>query len=1527
MNSLNVIIIFRRDDLISNSRKHCKRVSAVEKDRNKYKRQKQKTSLLQLSSSDDDFIDPKEGSSSRKPSQPDPDELKKQKKKEYNARARAKLTDQQKLKEAQAATERKKTSRANQTPEKQQIERNKARQGMARLRLPTLTSVKPRDGLKSQDVLNGRFRVADLADTPDNIGSMTHKCEYCGAMKFLKETSTTCCSGGKVLLTQFPRPPEDLMKLWQGNDSRSRMLRQHARMFNNAVCLSSLKVKLKTFQGFTPSIVFQGRVQHRAGALLPSDGEAPKFAQLYIYDPSLETSQRFENMVVPTSLSNSQKALLKDLLQEIQTMIHEVNPFVRDFKQIIEMPENEVAEGKIVITAKTPVNEHARRYNAPTNLQEVSILMEPGKHDLVLQKRGGGLQTISDLNPKGMPMHFTLLFPFGTHGWDPESAQAVGGRRVTTREFYAFHLNVRLGDNDDFLHMTCKLFQEWICMAWVHVENQRLNYQRQNQKALRADSYKNVKEATEERMRELGPREDGMYQDDHHQPAIGRKILASSFTGSPRWYNAKFQDGMAICREFHKPDYFITMTCNPHWPEIQSKLFEGQAAQDRPDLVARVFKQKKDQLIRDLTVGKLLGDVVAYMSVTEFQKRGLPHEHILIITASHDRPGSSQIVDSAVVAELPQSPDEVADPELKVELKRMEDIVLTNMIHGPCGSNNPNSPCMDNGRCTKGFPKAYVKKTIVDPDNYYATYQRRSPDDGGRTAKLPKGDRTVDNGWVIPYNPVMSLRYNCHINIECCASPKATKYLFKYVTKGNDRAMITTEVEGQSRDEITEYQDLRSVGSSEAIWHLLNFPITDRQPAVLALRVHLKDQQQVIFDVNSEVEALESQRNTELTAFFRYNRNALDDGLDRSELCRYVDMPKNHVYNKSTKEWRRRKRGAAVIGRVHSVNPIAGEVFYLRVLLHNDHCIGKTSFEDMLLLPSNRQCETYKEVCCELGLLNDDREWERILEEAAGTHLCPQIREMFVIILQFCMPSDPCFLFNEFWKTWIDDFERRGHQRNIDLSEQQLRTMVLLDIQLRLQSFERTLENVGLPTPTPEELAEVEIVMSIQPAVIREELDFLTEDLSNTVEQRIPTFTDEQKTVFNTVMEAVRKEEPLQAFIDARGGCGKTYLLNTLLAAVRSLEPQGCTALAMATTGIAANLLELGRTFHSRMKAPLTPAEDSTLAITGQSQLAKLIRMSKLLLIDESTMLDRYMLEALDRTLRDIMETPDMVFGGKILILAGDFRQCLPVVPGATRAGTVSHCINQSSLWQYFKILRLTQNMRVHASGNPKLEQFDRWTLSLGNGSVEMADIPDEMVVTKIKMNSKENSTSEGQAMENFIREIFPNIEMNIHDKNWLDGRAILCTTNKEVTMVNDMVSTMLPGIQESYGSADELQNAEDLMRFNVEYLNSLTPNGFPPHSLLLKPGMPLMLMRNLNPREGLCNGTKLIFEKSLDNKVLQCVISGTNRTVLIPRIIFVPKKGEYPFEWHRRQFPVKPSFATTINKSQGIINYPFNIN
>lgn len=163
----------------------------------------------------------------------------------------------------------------------------------------------------------------------------------------------------------------------------------------------------------------------------------------------------------------------------------------------MDISSNDLKLGKIVITAKAkPKEEHQRRYNEQLNLQEVRILKNTEPHDLVLQLRGGSLQDVSDLNPKGMPLHFTLLFPYGTYGWDPNKKHADGKRRITTREFYVYHINQR-DNGSDFLHMAKRLFQEWCCMGWIAVENQKLMYQRLNQKALRADTYQNIRETTD----------------------------------------------------------------------------------------------------------------------------------------------------------------------------------------------------------------------------------------------------------------------------------------------------------------------------------------------------------------------------------------------------------------------------------------------------------------------------------------------------------------------------------------------------------------------------------------------------------------------------------------------------------------------------------------------------------------------------------------------------------------------------------------------------------------------------------------------------------------------------------------------------------------------------------------------------------------------------------------------------------------------------------------------------------------------
>ena len=280
---------------------------------------------------------------------------------------------------------------------------------------------------------------------------------------------------------------------------------------------------------------------------------------------------------------------------------------------------------------------------------------------------------------------------------------------------------------------------------------------------------------------------------------------------------------------------FLTFTCNPKWDEIIKELRAGESVQDMPDLVSRVFKLKKDQLIKDIKSGNIFGKVPAFLWVVEFQKRGLPHVHILIILHEEDRLSSSADVDNVIVAQLPPDPTLFEpDSDEHKQAVRLEEIILKNMIHGPCGKLNPKSPCMQDGKCSKGFPKPFCEKTVINSEQTYPEYQRLSPEDGGRVIKHNGYD--IDNSWVVPYSPYISLRYNCHANNEVCMSFIAPKYLFKYITKGEDRAMVRAEVsDGESstiKDEIEEYLDLRSVGSSEASWHILNFNISQNKPAV-----------------------------------------------------------------------------------------------------------------------------------------------------------------------------------------------------------------------------------------------------------------------------------------------------------------------------------------------------------------------------------------------------------------------------------------------------------------------------------------------------------------------------------------------------------------------------------------------------------------------------------------------------------------------------------------------------------------------
>ena len=273
-------------------------------------------------------------------------------------------------------------------------------------------------------------------------------------------------------------------------------------------------------------------------------------------------------------------------------------------------------------------------------------------------------------------------------------------------------------------------------------------------------------------------------------------ILPSSFSGSPRAMQQNYQDAMAIVAKYGKPDLFVTYTCNPSIRDIVENLRDGERAEHRPDLVARVFHLHLAELLKDIKDRHVLGVPVARVHVIEFQKRGLPHCHMLIVLRGEDKLRTRDDIDRLICAEIP-------DPEEDLELYNL---VKSCMIHGPCGVQNPSCVCMEDGECKKNFPKPFRDETAENVNGYPAYWRRNN----GRTVQI--GGLVADNSYVVPYNKQLLRKYRAHINVEACATVKSVKYLFKYVYKGHDCANMEMVLEdGEAQDEIKTYLNCRYV--------------------------------------------------------------------------------------------------------------------------------------------------------------------------------------------------------------------------------------------------------------------------------------------------------------------------------------------------------------------------------------------------------------------------------------------------------------------------------------------------------------------------------------------------------------------------------------------------------------------------------------------------------------------------------------------------------------------------------------------
>ncbi|XP_033142724.1 uncharacterized protein LOC103861187 [Brassica rapa] len=847
------------------------------------------------------------------------------------------------------------------------------------------------------------------------------------------------------------------------------------------------------------------------------------------------------------------------------------------------------------------------------------------------------------------------------------------------------------------------------------------------------------------------------------------------------------------------------------------------------------------------------------------------------------------------------------------------------MMHGPCGKDRLSSPCMDNGVCTKKFPRSYVPHTQVN-ESGYILYKRR------QTGQfVSKGKIKLDNQFVVPHNLQILKKYKAHVNVEWCNKSSAIKYLFKYITKGVDRATFKVQKTPehsersepkkpeQPRNEINEYIEGRYLSACESMWRIFVFDIHHNSPAVQKLPIHLPGEHMAVFDENEDLQNVEDRYlhgRTMLTEWFEMNRR-----YEEVRKLKYIEMLTMFVWDNSNKIYiKRQQRGS--IGRIVNINPAAGDKYYLGILVSLVR--GPTCYDDLYTVGEIKY-DTFQEACYARGFLGTDKDWHDSMSEASQFSSPRSLRYLFVLILIYCQVSEPRKLWDHSWEYMAEDVLMRQRRLlrfpDLQLTPDELQQYTLIEIETLLQNYEKSLtEFAGMPLPNKAIMDEMK-----NRAMARHNQFDLAEE-QKVHQELFCKLNNQQRAVYDAVIKSVREHQGKLFFLYGAGGTGKTFLYRAIIAALRSGSKK---VIPVASSAIAALLLPGGRTAHSRFSIPLKLYEDSYCEVKTGSILANFLSESDLIIWDEAPMAHRHAFEAVDRTLRDIISVSDKAaamkpFGGKTVLLGGDFRQILPVIPQGTRQETVNAALNRSHLWNHCNIFLLTQNMRVE----PEEKEFADWILQVGDGvaagephSLGDCETPEDKIFLDDTVLLPRTSTP----LETLCSSAFPDFANQYTDLRKLKETAILTPRNVTVDEINNFLVSRVPGPDREYLSADtfaedEQHSEEFKMSYPLEYLNSLEFPGLPAHKLRLKVGVPVMLLRNLNQKEGLCNGTRLIVTHMGEKVIKTELLTATKKTdpILLPRIILSPLESNHPFTLKRRQFPIRVCYAMTVNKSQG---------
>ncbi|XP_028110161.1 uncharacterized protein LOC114308706 [Camellia sinensis] len=669
-------------------------------------------------------------------------------------------------------------------------------------------------------------------------------------------------------------------------------------------------------------------------------------------------------------------------------------------------------------------------------------------------------------------------------------------------------------------------------------------------------------------------------------------------------------------------------------------------------------------------------------------------------------------------------------------------------------------------------------------------------------------------------------------------------------------------------------------------------------PTVVRLALHLPGMHRVLFNPNDSLEMILSraaQQKSTLTGFFDYCASNENE-------CQftYQEFPQHFVWLKSEHRWKPREHGYA-IGRMYFASPNCGERFYLRLLL--TVVKGPISFQ-CLRTVNNVLHETFKSACVARGLLEDDEEWIQCLKEAAVMKTGYQLRRLFCIILTQCFPLQPHALWNQFSMHICDDLAHKLRTlfaiSNPTEAKIEDYGLYLLN-QMLQESGKSLIDFPPMPQPTANWSATVGNRLIFEHQQLHDEAQQI--DVQITIDR----LNNGQQTAYNAITSSAFESKGTIFFLNGGAGTGKTFLYNTIALKCRSL---GHIVVAVASSGIASLLLVGGRTAHSTFSIPLDVLENSVCGFSKQSLQAELFRETKLIIWDEVPMQHRHCVEAVDRTLRDICDC-EKPFGGITVVLGGDFRQILPIITKGVREQTVNTSLRHSVLWKDLHVLSLDLNMPLnHANLGNAI--FAKFLTEVGTNPQEIIKIP--LTIHRC------------QDIKKLLSVVYPQLDVaDTSTPSFLTERTILSARNDDVSAINIAALNIFPGNTYTYLAADKMAEDDEIdpsitNRYPNEFLNSLDPPGLPAFKVELKVGCPIMLLRNIAPKDGLCNGTRLMVSRCDTHIIEARILTGEKfgNLAFIPRISLTPSSAEMPFRMTRRQFPVRLAYALTINKSQG---------